>query len=73
MPLSPEDADPVQRLAAHADLPLTPDRLAAVGPLLAAWTRDANALSAKMRAPQYAEVTPITGLLQAFPFGGGGK
>ncbi|GAC1534298.1 MAG: hypothetical protein NVS2B4_14620 [Ramlibacter sp.] len=47
-------------LAAHAALPLTADRLAAVAAVLAAWLPDADALSRKMSAPAYQALMPIT-------------
>ncbi|BBQ02399.1 hypothetical protein BSFA1_75270 (plasmid) [Burkholderia sp. SFA1] len=50
--------------AEHSNLPLEQGRVAIISEILAAWLRDANALSAKMSAPEFAHVTPITGFLQ---------
>ncbi len=47
-------------LAAHAALPLQPERLAAVAALLSAWLPDANALSRKMSGPEHRMLMPIT-------------
>jgi hypothetical protein len=51
-------------LSEHADLPLSDDRRDPVAQILFAWLQDANALSRKMSAPMYTELTPIIGILQ---------
>lgn len=50
----------VSRLARLAALPLDADRAALIAPLLDAWLRDANALSAKMSAPAHQQLVPAT-------------
>ena len=47
-------------LAAHASLSLSPDRLAAVESVLAAWLPAANELSRKMSAPVHQALMPVT-------------
>jgi hypothetical protein len=48
----------VKLLATHAALPLGEGREAAIAPVLGAWLRDANALSAKMSAHDLRDVVP---------------
>ena len=50
----------VRLLARIAQLPLDPERAAQLADLLSAWLPDANALSAKMSAPEYRDALPIT-------------
>lgn len=50
----------VQEIAAFAALPLSTGRHSAVAPVLDAWLRDANALSAKMSEPAYRGLVPAT-------------
>ncbi|SAL81219.1 hypothetical protein AWB74_05895 [Caballeronia arvi] len=50
--------------AEHSNLPLEEGRVAVISEILAVWLKDANALSAKMSAPEFAHVSPITGFLQ---------
>ncbi|MDT5081693.1 MAG: hypothetical protein QOJ80_6330 [Mycobacterium sp.] len=50
----------VRLLARIAQLPLDPERESRVANLLSAWLPDANALSAKMSAPEFREGLPIT-------------
>ena len=47
-------------LAAHASLNLSPDRLAAVESILAAWRPAARELSLKMSAPAHQALLPVT-------------
>lgn len=47
-------------LAAHASLDLSPDRLAAVESILAAWLPAARELSIKMSAPEHQALLPVT-------------
>ena len=54
----------VKTIAETADLPLEENRVTAVSQILGVWLKDANALSAMMRRPEFAHVTPITGILQ---------
>ena len=50
----------VRHLALYADLPLPPEREAAVASVLTAWLDDANDLSRKMSASQYRTLVPAT-------------
>jgi hypothetical protein len=50
----------VPALAQAADLPLSADRAAIVGALLAAWLPAANELSRKMSAIEHTTLLPIT-------------
>ncbi|APR37232.1 hypothetical protein BTO02_19560 [Paraburkholderia sp. SOS3] len=59
----------VKTIAQASDLPLDGSRTAAISPILGVWLKDANALSAKMSAPEFAHVTPITGILQTVNHG----
>lgn len=54
----------VKTIAATANLPLEENRVTAVSQILEVWLKDANALSAMMMRPEFAHVTPITGILQ---------
>ena len=47
-------------LAAHAGLPLAPERAAAVAAILDVWGRDANALSRRMSDPALQALMPAT-------------
>jgi hypothetical protein len=47
-------------LAAHASLPLAPERAAAVAAILDIWGRDANALSERMSDPALQTLMPAT-------------
>ena len=47
-------------LAAHASLDLSPDRLAAVESVLAAWLPAARELSIKMSASAHQDLLPVT-------------
>ena len=69
MPISARDTTLVEMLASHADLPLAADRITPVATLLAAWIKDANALSAKMRQPKYAHVVPMNSIPPAASHG----
>src|SRR5262245_19749328 len=53
-------AEVVRSLARHAALPLAAGREDVVAPLLDAWLRDANALSAKVSQPAYQALVPAT-------------
>lgn len=55
-----DGASRVRLLAAYAALPLAPEREAVVAATLDAWLPDANALSAKMSAPEHRDLVPIT-------------
>jgi hypothetical protein len=59
----------VRTIAEHSNLPLEHGRVAAVSQVLEVWLKDANALSAKMSAPEFAQVSPITGFLQTVVHG----
>lgn len=59
----------VRITAEHSNLPLEKGRVAAVCQIFEVWLRDANALSAKMSAPEFAQVSPITGFLQTVVHG----
>ncbi|CDY74676.1 hypothetical protein BGLT_03618 [Caballeronia glathei] len=59
----------VRTTAEHSNLPLEDGRVAAVSQVLEVWLKDANALSAKMSAPEFAQVSPITGFLQTVVHG----
>ena len=48
----------VRASAAHAGLPLSEERVAAVTALLRAWLPPANALSARMQVAELAELMP---------------
>lgn len=50
----------VKGLAQFAALPLGAGREAAIAPVLDAWLRDANALSAKMSAHELRDLVPAT-------------
>jgi hypothetical protein len=50
----------VRSLARYAELPLAAGRESVVAPLLDAWLRDANALSAKMSQPECRTLVPAT-------------
>lgn len=65
----PSDAVLVKVLANHAALPLGSDRIEPVSQILNAWIKDANVLSAKMSAPRYRDLAPITGILQVVQHG----
>jgi hypothetical protein len=54
------DAQDVRLLARIAQLPLDQERESRLADLLSAWLPDANALSAKMAAPEFREALPIT-------------
>lgn len=53
-------ADAVRALAVAASLPLTPERVAAVLPILKAWLADSAALNQLMQREAHREVLPIT-------------
>jgi predicted protein tyrosine phosphatase len=59
----------VRITAEHSNLPLEQGRVAAISQVLEVWLKDANALSAKMSAPEFAHVSPITGILQTVVHG----
>ena len=50
----------IAALAAAAGLPLTPQRIAVVQPILAVWLADSVALNTLMQAEAYRDVAPIT-------------
>lgn len=54
------DPQTMALLAAHADLPLAPERMAAVAAILDIWVRDANALSHRMSDPALQALMPAT-------------
>ncbi|WP_250866736.1 hypothetical protein [Caballeronia sp. INSB1] len=59
----------IQTIADFAELPLDSSRVATIAPILAAWIKDANALSLKMRSSEFLHVAPITGFLQTVNHG----
>jgi len=59
----------VRTMAKAADLPLEDHRITEIAQILGPWLIAANALSAKMSAPELAQVTPITGILQTVNHG----
>jgi hypothetical protein len=59
----------VKTLADASDLPLEDGRARAISQILEVWLNAANALSAKMSAPEFAHITPITGILQTVTHG----
>lgn len=54
------DEAAIRALAAAGDLPLAAGRESKLAGQLAAWLAAANELSAKMAAPEYLEITPVT-------------
>jgi hypothetical protein len=60
LPADAVSAADAAMLAAHAALPLGPERIAAVAAILSAWLPDAHALSRKMSAPEYRALMPVT-------------
>ena len=50
----------VRALAEQADLPLAPEREAAVAAVLGAWLPDVHALNRKMSAPAHQHLVPGT-------------
>jgi hypothetical protein len=59
----------VKTMAEATNLPLEQGRVTAISQILGVWLNDANALSAKMSAPEFAQVTPMTGILQTVNHG----
>jgi hypothetical protein len=59
----------VRGIAKASDLPLAEDRVTAVTQILEVWLKAANQLSLKMSAPEFANLGPITGILQTTSFG----
>ena len=53
-------ADTVAALAAAAGLPLSPQRIAAVQPILAVWLADSAVLNTLMQAEAHRDVVPVT-------------
>ncbi|MCC6707833.1 MAG: hypothetical protein IT492_09745 [Gammaproteobacteria bacterium] len=53
-------ADHVAALAAAVGLPLSPQRVAVVQPILAVWLADSAALNSLMQAEAHREVVPVT-------------
>lgn len=59
------DKHHIALLAAHAGLPLAPERVAAVATILNAWLPDANALSVRMSAPAWQSLMPAVVFMHA--------